>query len=161
MDLERHEKPRAKIGASISLSEKVIVFRASKERKFDNQGRGKLPQYRSIPVPNKVTDDTDLVFDLRRLARSSKNQDKPLWTMSRTTTWRMIKGVMKRAGIKGKQATSKGLRHGFGIAMLSGEKALPLNILRDLMGHSDSKITEIYASAIGEEKRNLALKAWE
>ncbi len=44
---------------------------------------------------------------------------------------------------------------------LSGEKALPLNILRDLMGHSDTTITEIYASEIGEEKRNLVLKAWE
>jgi len=31
--------------------------------------------------------------------------------------------VMDRAGVKGKQATSKGLRHGFGIAILSAEKA--------------------------------------
>lgn len=29
------------------------------------------------------------------------------------------------------------------------------------MGHSDTKITEIHASAIGEEKCNLVLKAWE
>lgn len=81
--------------------------------------------------------------------------------MSRATTWRMVKGVMARAGIKGKQATSKGLRHGFGIAMLSGEKALPLNILRDLMGHSDTKITEIYISAIGAEKRKMVMNAWQ
>jgi integrase len=66
---------------------------------------------------------------------------------------------MARAGIKGKQATSKGLRHG--IAMLSGEKALPLNILRDLMGHSDTKITEIYISAIGAEKRKMVMNAWQ
>ena len=54
--------------------------------------------------------------------------------MSRPTAWRMVKRVMARAGIKGAQATSKGLRHGFGIAMLSGEKPLPLNVLRDLLG---------------------------
>lgn len=147
--------------ASILLTEKVIVFRTSKKRKFDNQGRVKLPQYRSIPVPDKVIDDLDLVFDLRRLARLNKEQDQPLWTMSRATTWRMVKSVMARAGIKGKQATSKGLRHGFGIAMLSGEKALPLNILRDLMGHSDTKITEIYTTAIGAEKRNMVMNAWQ
>ncbi|WP_221901439.1 hypothetical protein [Bathymodiolus platifrons methanotrophic gill symbiont] len=49
MELERHEKPRAKIGASISLSEKVIVFRASKERKFDNQGRRRAMLPHEIP----------------------------------------------------------------------------------------------------------------
>ncbi|SCN46711.1 phage integrase [methanotrophic endosymbiont of Bathymodiolus azoricus (Menez Gwen)] len=153
-------------GISINTSEYFIngksdVFRTSKKRKFDNQGRVKLPQYRSIPVPDKVIDDIDLVFDLRRLARLNKEQDQPLWTMSRATTWRMVKGVMARAGIKGKQATSNGLRHGFGIAILSGEKALPLNILRDLMGHSDTKITEIYISAIGAEKRKMVMNAWQ
>lgn len=147
--------------ASILLTEKAIVFRTSKKRKLNNQGRVKLPQYRSIPVPDKVIDDLDLVFDLRRLIRLNKEQDRQLWNISRTTTWRMVKGVMARAGIKGKQATSKGLRHGFGIAMLSGEKALPLNILRDLMGHSDTKITEIYTTAIGAEKRNMVMNAWQ
>ena len=147
--------------ASILLTEKNIVFRTSKKRKFDNQGRMKLPQYRSIPVPDKVIDDIDLVFDLRRLARTNQKQDNPLWTISRATTWRMVKGVMSIACIKGKKSTSKGLRHGFGIAMLSGEKALPLNILRDLMGHSDTKITEIYTTAIGAEKRNMVMSAWQ
>jgi len=73
----------------------------------------------------------------------------------------MVKRVMKNANIEGKQATSKGLRHGFGIAMLSGEKPAPLNIVRDLMGHSDSKITEIYLQAVGDEKRKLVMQAWD
>ena len=144
----------------ILINEKVIIFRSLKKRKFDNKGNIKLPQYRQVPVPDKLIDDLDLVFDLRRIAKTGKGKDLPLWPMSRATSWRMVKKVMERASIKGKQATSKGLRHGFGIAMLSGERALPITILRDLMGHSDSKITEIYLQAVGAEKRNMVMKAW-
>jgi len=59
--------------------------------------------------------------------------------MSRAISWRMVKRVIERAGVKGKQATTKGLRHGFGIAMLAGDRPMPLNILRDLMGHTETK----------------------
>ncbi|NOR23409.1 MAG: tyrosine-type recombinase/integrase [Desulforhopalus sp.] len=67
---------------------------------------------------------------------------------------------MKR-GIKGKQATGKGLRHGFGVAMVSGPKPLPIHILSQLMGHSSTKTTEIYLQVVGEEKRQLVLDAWK
>ena len=73
--------------------------------------------------------------------------------MSRSTAWRKLNRVMTRARISGPQATAKGLRHGFGIALLSGPTPPPLNVLRDLMGHSDTKTTEIYLQAIGNEKR--------
>lgn len=66
---------------------------------------------------------------------------------------------MKRAGIEGKQATTKGFRHGFGIAML--QAGVPLHIVSDLLGHADTKTTEIYLQAIGEERRGLVMKAWE
>ncbi len=147
--------------SAINIEDREIIFRTLKKRKFDNQGRIKLPQYRAVPVPENIIDEVDLVFDLRRKRQIKKLKDVPLWEMSRATAWRMIKRVMKKANIEGKQATSKGLRHGFGIAMLSGERALPLNILRDLMGHSDTKITEIYLQATGAEKRKMVMKAWE
>lgn len=68
---------------------------------------------------------------------------------------------MNRANIKGKQSTGKGLRHGFGIAMVSGPKPLPIHILAQIMGHSSTKTTEIYLSFVGEEKKKLVLDAWE
>ncbi len=68
---------------------------------------------------------------------------------------------MKRAGIEGPQATCKGLRHGFGIALLSGDKPVPLNVPRDLMGHTDTQTTELYLQAIGYEKRSLVMQAWK
>ena len=145
----------------ISLSENAIVFRSLKKRKTDNKGNVKLPAYRSVPVPKRVIDEMDLVFNVRKVQKQGKEASSLLWPMSRATAWRMVKRVMLRANIDGKRSTSKGLRHGFGVAMLSGEKPLPINILRDLMGHNDTKITEIYLQAIGQEKRKLVMQAWD
>lgn len=143
----------------ILLEDRAIVIQSLKKRATDRQGRRKRPQFRTIPVPERLIDDLDLVFDLRKPRRPSARQE-PLWPMSRTTAWRLVKKVMDDAGIAGPQATTKGLRHGFGIAMLSGERPLPLNVLRDLLGHTDTKTTEIYLQAVGYEKRALVMQAW-
>lgn len=145
----------------VQLTEAELVFRTLKKRAHDRAGREKKPQYRAVPVPPRLIEDLDLVFDLRRVRRTGGALDKPLWPQHRATIWRMVKRVMARAGIEGPQASPKGLRHGFGIAMLAGAKPLPLNILRDLMGHADTKTTEIYLQAIGTEKRSLVMQAWD
>lgn len=62
---------------------------------------------------------------------------------------------------EGKQATSKDLRHGFGIAMLMGEKPAPIHIVSDLLGHADTSPTESYLRALDEEKRSMVLQEWE
>ena len=33
-------------------------------------------------------------------------------------------------------------------------------LLHDLLGHTDTKTTEIYLQAIGQERRNLVMQAW-
>lgn len=141
----------------IHVATKEVIIRSLKKRAYSTSGALNKPKYRSIPIPCVLMDQIDLVFDISR----RKHKSDLLFTMSRSTAWRLIKKVMDNAGIKGKQATSKGLRHGFGIAMLSKSNPLPLNILRDLMGHCDSKTTEIYLQAIGDEKRNLVMEAWD
>lgn len=143
----------------ISLDERAVVFRSLKKRKKDQRGRLKRPQFRTVPLPARLIEEFDLVFDLRRRRRPAERR-APLWTMSRTTAWRLVQGVMLGAGIVGPQASAKGLRHGFGIAMLSGDKPLPLNVLRDLLGHTDTKTTEIYLQAVGQERRQLVMQAW-
>ena len=47
---------------SIQLSDCAIVFRTLKKRTVDNRGRAKLPQYRTIPIPENIIDEIDLVF---------------------------------------------------------------------------------------------------
>ncbi|MCG7977436.1 MAG: site-specific integrase [Candidatus Thiodiazotropha endolucinida] len=145
----------------VLMDEKSLVFRSLKKRKEDSRGRTKLPQYRSVPVPNSLVKELDFVFGIRKIQKRGKGLDDLLWTMSRPTAYRLVKRVMNRAGIEGKQATGKGLRHGFGVAMVTAKKPLPLHILSQLMGHSDTKTTEIYLQVVGEEKRKLVEDAWE
>ncbi|MCG7865861.1 MAG: site-specific integrase [Candidatus Thiodiazotropha taylori] len=145
----------------VLMDEKALVFRSLKKRKEDSRGRPKLPQYRTVPVPKSLVKELDFVFGIRKTQKQYKGLDDLLWTMSRPTAYRLVKRVMDRAGIKGKQATGKGLRHGFGVAMVTAKKPLPLHILSQLMGHSDTKTTEIYLQVVGEEKRQLVEDAWE
>lgn len=145
----------------ILIDECSIVFRCLKKRKTDNQGRIKQAQYRSVPVPKLLIENLDLVFGIRKVQAKKKQLSERLWPKCRTTYYRMIKDVMARADIHGLMATGKGLRHGFGVAMVTAKKPLPIHILSRLMGHSDSKTTEIYLQIIGEEQRQLVNDAWE
>ncbi len=44
--------------------------------------------------------------------------------------------------------------------MVSGSKPLPIHILAQIMGHGNTKTTEIYLQFVGEEKRKLVMEAW-
>jgi integrase len=144
----------------IFVDERAILIRSLKKRAFHNDGSPKEPEYRTVDVPEVLIEDIDLVFDVRTRTRMRKGKvfNKPLWEMSRVQAWRLVKWVMARAGIHGKQATAKGLRHGFGIAML--QASVPLHIVSELLGHADSKTTEIYLKAVGLDRRNLVMRAW-
>ena len=96
-----------------------------------------------------------LVFDLRARHKRGRDFNQPLRSMSRPTAYRLVKRVMARAGI-----TGKGLRHGFGVAMVTGDKPLPIHMLSRLMDHSDTQTTEIYLQVVGQEVRQLVAETW-
>ena len=126
----------------IDPGESVLSIRCLKKR-------GKIVT-RRVPVPEK------LAKELRSLARESA--DVRLWTISRTTGWRIIKSVMKDAGIEGIQATAKGLRHGFGVRGALGK--VPVNVIQRWMGHSDPNTTAIYLAVRDDEERELIKRTW-
>ena len=142
----------------ILLDDRIIVFQTIKKRKFDAQGNPRPPEYRRVDVPDRLIDEIELVFDLQRHLRQVNSQPFTLFPMSRTTAWRLIKRVLNRAGVAGSQATPKGFRHGFGIAM--AQAGMPLTELKNLMGHASTETTEIYLQFCGEDKRQLVLSAW-
>tara|TARA_B100000780_G_C21087225_1_gene438052 strand:- start:1106 stop:1429 length:324 start_codon:yes stop_codon:yes gene_type:complete len=107
-----------------------------------------------------LAEKLDLVFNLRK-NQSIKQGGDSLWPMSRPTAYRLVKRVMARAKIKGPQATGKGCRHSFGVAMVTAAKPLPIHILAKAMGLSSTKTTEIYLQVIRQEERGLFLAAWE
>ena len=115
--------------------------------------------YRAGPVPHTLVDMLDLVHGLRPLqGRSDHGRNHRLWSWSRMTGWRRVCEVMARAGVRGPQASPKGLRHGFGVAAVTA--GVPLNLVQKWLGHAQLSTTAIYADAVGEEEHAMAARMW-
>jgi len=126
----------------IDLEMNAIRIRSLKKRE--------RKEIRRIPVPKFLANE------LMSLAATGRGE--LIWSFSRTTGWRLIKRVMKAAGISGIHATTKGLRHGFGVrgAMVQ----IPVSLIQNWMGHSDPSTTAIYLAVRDEEERELIEKTW-
>jgi integrase/recombinase XerD len=132
-------------GSGIQTEDCFIAFQSLKKR-------GRLV-VREVPVPEF------LVARLRKVHPEALDDDRQLWSWSRSRAWRLVKSVMAAAGIAaGPHATPKGLRHAFGIhAIRSG---VPLNMVQRWLGHASLTTTAIYTEAIGAEERELASRMW-
>lgn len=153
----------------IHVEDKAILFRTLKRRKTDNQGKSHKPHYRAVPVPCELIESLDLVFKVRHAQRSGDaekinrlfwpNKNDARAPMARATAWRIIKRVMDSASISGPQATAKGLRHSFGVAMtLAG---IDVFKLRDLLGHVSAETTQVYRQATGKDVHSYVMSAWD
>jgi len=137
----------------IDFAAQAITFESLKKRK-----RG---VYRAVPVPPAVLDMLAMVHGLKGRKKKTTKKDSPpppLWDFGRTTAWKKVLAVMAAAGVKGPQATPKGLRHGFGVAAI--QVGIPLNLLQRWLGHAQLTTTAIYANAVGPEERNIAARMW-
>lgn len=134
----------------LDVGNAAIVFETLKQRK-----KG---VFRAVPVPTRLL---TYLQDFRNMARVHSEQeckDNRLWPWGRTTGWKKVKDVMHEAGIAENLCKPKALRHAF--AVEAGQKGIPLNIVQRWLGHARIETTAIYASAIGDEERNLARRAW-
>ena len=65
---------------------------------------------------------------------------------------------MAAAGITGKAAMPKGLRHGFGVKAFQSN--VPPHLVQRWLGHASLKTTAIYGDVIGPEERAFAARMW-
>lgn len=135
----------------IDIEAQTIIFESLKKRR-----RG---VFRAVPVPPPVIDALDLVHGLREARRGrDEGRGARLWDFSRTSAWRYVAAVLDQAGIKGPQASPKGLRHGFGVQAVSA--GVPLNMVQKWLGHAQLSTTAIYADAVGAEEQSIMAKMW-
>ena len=138
----------------VDLSGRAVVFETLKKRRTG--------VFRSVPVPPSLLDSLDMVHGIReqQKRRQGLGDEEPLWPWHRSHAWRLVKAVMREAGIPdGPHATPKGLRHGYGVAAISSGG--PLNMLSKWMGHATLEVTAIYANALGAEERSIAERMWK
>lgn len=125
----------------IDVADEVIVFETLKQRRAG--------VFRAVPIPRALIDT---------LERHKAGCVGRLWPWGRTHAWKLVKSVMRKAGIAEGLCKPKALRHAF--AVEAGQKGIPLNIVQRWLGHARIETTAIYAAAIGDEERNLARRAW-
>lgn len=130
----------------IDITAGVVVLESLKKRR-----KG---VFRQVPVPDIL---------LRRLIAShalqSADVNARLWSMSRTTAWKVVKNVMGEAQVPAYCASPKALRHAFGVVGIT-DAQVPLNMMQKWLGHSRIETTAIYANAVGIEERKIAAQMW-
>lgn len=134
---------------SIDISQGVIVFQTLKQRE--------ALRYRAVPLPDTTLDALELVHRLRK-TQKSKAKTRPLWAWGRTQAWKHIKAVFEVAGIKGVQASPKGLRHGFAVRAM--ETTRNPRLVQKWLGHRSLETTAIYMDLVGSEERQSAIEMW-
>lgn len=135
----------------IDRTDGAIVIETLKQRKKGN--------YRAIPVPRELLNRLEAVHGIASAFADSEKRSERLWPWCRTTAWKHVKRVLKRAGVADPFAKPKALRHGF--AVEAGQNGVQLNIVQRWLGHSRIETTAIYASALGKEERALARRTWK
>ena len=127
----------------VDMSEKAVVFETLKRRK--------QRCFRAVPIPDELACMLGTI--IAGLASPAR-----LWSFSRPTAYRLVMEHMAQAGISGKMASPKGLRHAFGIACI--ERGIPLTTVKKWLGHARLETTAIYLDVMGGEERELAKRLW-
>jgi integrase len=120
--------------------------------------RRKASVVRQVPIPAALIAELTKVFDLAKREQDSDLRAARLWRWSRSSAWRWVKVVMKRAAISGSAAMPKGLRHTFGVAAF---QAVPPHIVQRWLGHASLRTTGIYGDVSGREEHLFAERIWD
>jgi len=113
---------------------------------------------REVPLPPELTQRLARHFRLGRAEHHDSAVAERLWTWSRTTAWRAVKDAMRAAGVAGRPASPRGLRHAFGVGTL--QAGVPINLVQRWLGHANMSTTAIYADATGPEEVTFASRYW-
>jgi len=135
--------------SSFQIDRNVMALRTLKRRK---------PHVREVPIAPGLMAAIDGHFGLSELQQNAETANTRLWPWSRVTAWRYVKRAMLEAGVAGRPACPRGLRHGFGVGTL--QASVPLNMVQKWMGHARISTTAIYADASGDEEAAFAARFW-
>jgi integrase/recombinase XerD len=120
--------------------------------------RRKTSVVRQVPVPAALIEELTKVFNLQDREQDVHLRGARLWRWSRSSAWRWVKVVMKRAGLSGAAAMPRGLRHTLGVAAF---QAVPPHIVQRWLGHASLRTTGIYGDVSGREEHLFAERIWE
>ena len=93
------------------------------------------------------------------VALAEKGESARLFPYGRTWAWMRVKEVMAAAGIEGARATIRALRRTF--AVHADQCLVPLNFIKEWLGHEDIHTTAGYTHVLGHEQLTHAERMWQ
>ena len=141
---------------SIDFSQKGVVIRTLKQGK-DEAGNDKN-RYRFIELPDTFLENFNDNYEIQKKQNVQKQRDIKIWKFTDRTGHNYVKKVMAKAGITGRKACPRGLRHALGVALVLNR--VPLPRVQEWLGHANIKNTEIYTYVIGDERREMMARIW-
>jgi site-specific recombinase XerD len=115
--------------------------------------------FRAIPLPPDVFDEESGACRVYGLLLNMSMPNAPIWNWCRTTAWNHVKECMRLAGVCGKRASPKALRHAFAVGALEAE--IPITLVGRWLGHARLTTTEIYTNVVGREEQMIAKRLWD
>lgn len=106
---------------------------------------GKGEKYRDIPISDKLYSVLIEYLNNREVEGDYFFATKKTGSVSNQYINRCLKDAVKKAGIK-KEISCHSLRHSFGSNLLA--KGANIQDVRELLGHSDIKVTSVYLHSI-------------
>ena len=134
----------------VDLEAAELRFRTLKRRR---------EHWRSVPVPEDLVRELELVHGLHRAQSHARIAGAPLWPFTRPTASRHVAALMHAADVEGPQACAKGLRHAYGVAAVAA--GVPLPTVAAVLGHAHLTTTALYTTAIGAQARELVSRMWD
>lgn len=135
--------------ASFQIECSVVAIRTLKRRRL---------HVREVPISPELMSALDRHFGLSQRQRDPDMAHDRLWPFCRVTAWRFVRGAMLEAGVVGRPACPRGLRHGYATTAL--QALVPLNLVQRWMGHASITSTSIYTSVCGSEELAFAARFW-
>lgn len=135
--------------ASFQIERGIVSFTTLKRRRHN---------VREVPIPPALMSALDAHFLLSSTQHDTLTLNRHPWPWCRQTGWRVIKSIMKEAGISGRAASPRGLRHAFGVGTL--QAGIPITLVQRWLGHARLATTAIYTAASGPEETAFAARYW-
>lgn len=126
---------------------------------FETLKRRRRGLFRSIPVPSSLLNTLNTATSFRARQQEPAAARERLWSWSRTTAWRRIKGMMLELDIPQFVAQPKALRHA--LAIDASRKKIVPGLTQLWLGHAKLETTMLYATPVDDEERELARLLWE
>lgn len=140
----------------LDYSSRTVTFRTLKQGKDKNNND--ITRHRVNELPEAYMNELQGVYGILKKQKSAKLATLPIWDFTERTAYNYVTRVMANAGITGRAASPRGLRHSMGVSLAMAK--VPVGTIQQVLGHASITNTMIYLDVVDDERRQLVSQVW-